>query len=176
MTDIRRKVEEDRGLLKRIQSYIPGFRGYRFREDLRDADRMLRAQLADKFAKQRKQLEECRSILAQHQSFEILDGIGGLINHFKKLEGLISHAETGYSGLVSDVTIHEEELNMLYEYDLRMLELQSSISADIDDLREGAANGDTQKVGKMIADIKFKAGDFEDQFRRRLRIVEGTEV
>ncbi|MCQ5375185.1 MAG: hypothetical protein NO474_01095 [Methanomassiliicoccales archaeon] len=176
MADIRRRVEEDRGLLKRIQSYIPGFRGYRFREDLRDADRMLRAQLANQFSTQRRQLEECRSILAQQQFFKILDGIGGLISQFKKLEGLISHAETGYSGLVSDITIHEEELNMLYEYDLRMLELQLSMSADIDNLTKEARSGDAQKVEKIIADIKFKASDFEDQFRRRLGIIEGIEV
>ncbi|MDH7508641.1 MAG: hypothetical protein QHH00_04490 [Methanomassiliicoccales archaeon] len=176
MTDIRRRVEEDRGLLKRIQSYIPGFRGYRFREDLRDADRMLRGQLADKLAKQRKELEECRSFLAQHQSFEILDAIGGLINQFKKLEGLVSYAETGYSGLVSDITIHEEELNTLYEYDLRMLELQSSISSDIDDLKRDTMNVEMKKVERMITDIKSKAADFEDQFRSRLRVVEGTEV
>jgi len=42
MPDIRERVEEDKGILKKIQSFIPGFRGYRRKEDLRDADRMLR--------------------------------------------------------------------------------------------------------------------------------------
>ena len=47
MTDLRNKVEEDRGLLKKIQLGIPGFRGYRQKEDLRIADSLLRMQVAD---------------------------------------------------------------------------------------------------------------------------------
>jgi len=38
MTDLRTKVEEDRGLLKKIELFLPGFRGYRKKEDLRAAD------------------------------------------------------------------------------------------------------------------------------------------
>ena len=47
MTDLRNKVEDDRGLLKKIQLAIPGFRGYRQKEDLRIADSLLRIQIAD---------------------------------------------------------------------------------------------------------------------------------
>ena len=46
MVDLRSKVEDDRGLLKKIELLIPGFRGYREREDLRAADSLLRQQLA----------------------------------------------------------------------------------------------------------------------------------
>ena len=40
MADIRQRVQEEQGVLKKIQMFVPGFRGYRQREDLRDADRM----------------------------------------------------------------------------------------------------------------------------------------
>ena len=45
--DLRTKVEDDRGLIKKIQLCIPGFRGYRQKEDLRLADSLLRQQIAD---------------------------------------------------------------------------------------------------------------------------------
>ena len=36
MPDIRQKVEEDRGLIKKIQLMVPGYRGYRLKDDIRD--------------------------------------------------------------------------------------------------------------------------------------------
>src|SRR5256885_16816857 len=45
MPDIRDRVEQDRGLLKKIQLAIPGYAGYRRREDIRAADNLLRIQL-----------------------------------------------------------------------------------------------------------------------------------
>ena len=46
--DIRQRVDEDRGVLKKLQLLVPGFRGYRQGEDLREADSVLRLQVADK--------------------------------------------------------------------------------------------------------------------------------
>lgn len=58
--DLRKKVKEDRGLLKELELAIPGFKGYREREDLRIADSLLRAQLADKLKTIGTQVELCR--------------------------------------------------------------------------------------------------------------------
>ncbi|HSV42580.1 MAG TPA: hypothetical protein VLH13_04130, partial [Methanomassiliicoccales archaeon] len=65
MPDIRQKVEEDRGLLKKIQMIIPGYRGYRIREDLRDSDKMLRMELSKRLGIQRRELEEARTELVR---------------------------------------------------------------------------------------------------------------
>ena len=46
--DIRQRVAQDQGALKRLQMLVPGFRGYRQGEDIRDADAILRLQIADK--------------------------------------------------------------------------------------------------------------------------------
>ena len=57
MPDIRERVEEDRGLIKKIQLKIPGYAGYRRREDIRNADILLRNQVADQVKKVRSDLE-----------------------------------------------------------------------------------------------------------------------
>ena len=176
MPDIRTRVEEDRGILKKIQSYIPGFRGYRFREDLRDADRMLRAQLADKLSKQRRGLEECRSTLVQGGGFKELDTVGGLINQFKKIEGQVTHAEMGYSGIAADVQIKEDELNKLYEYDVAMLDHITAMGASIDSLKGSLVAADDATTHKDLMNIKARITDFEDQFKRRMDVIAGTEV
>ena len=176
MPDIRTRVEEDRGILKKIQSFIPGFRGYRFKEDLRDADRMLRMQLADRLSKQRRGLEECRSTLVQSGGYKEMDTIGGLINQIKKMEGQVTHAEMGYSGIAADIQIKEAELNLLYEHDLSMLEHIAAINASIDSLKGSLMAADEATTHKDLMNIKARITDFEDQFRRRTVIMEGTEV
>jgi hypothetical protein len=174
--DIRARIEEDRGILKKIQTYIPGFRGYRLREDLRDADRMLRAQLGQKLGLERRGLEECRGLLVQSYGSKELELIGGLINQFKKVEGAVTHAEMGYSGFAADIQIKEEELDRLYEYDVTMLDHLSAIHMNIDNLKNALMAADEISSHREIMSIKARITDFEDKFGQRLRAIEGTEV
>ena len=176
MADIRERIEEDRGLLKKIQTYIPGFKGYRQREDMRDADRMLRAQLAQKVALQRRGLEECRGILMQSPGSKELDMIGSLISQFKKVEGVVAHAATGYSGIAADIRVREEEIDRLYEYDAGMLDHMVSISASVESLKDALMAADETTIFRDMMNIKARISDFEDKFSSRLRAIEGTEV
>lgn len=176
MADIRERVEEERGLLKKIQNLVPGFRGYRRREDLRDADRMLRAQLAQKLGLQRRGLEECRGLLIQSYGSKELEIIGGLINQFKKVEGAVTHAEMGYSGFVADINIREDELDRLYEYDASMLDHIAAMSTSIEAAKNAIMAADEAASHRELMNIKARITDFEDQFNRRMRVIEGTEV
>jgi len=92
MPDIRKRVEEDRGLLKRIQLHIPGFAGYRRKEDLRASDNLLRVQLSKRLGEVRDGLEECRRVLVAEYDTDELEDIGGLINKLQTLEGKVRHA------------------------------------------------------------------------------------
>lgn len=175
-TDIRGRVEEDRGILKKIQGYIPGFKGYRRREDLRDADRMLRSQIAQKLALERRGLEECRGLLVQSYGSKELEQIGGLINTFKKVEGSVTHAEMGYSGFVADIEIKESELDRLYEFDAGMLDHLAAMHASIDSLKNALMAADETASQREIMAIKARITDFEDQFNRRMLVIQGTEV
>lgn len=176
MPDIRERVEDESGILKKIQNFVPGFRGYRRREDLRDADRMLRAQLAQSLGRQRRGLEDCRKLLAQDYGSKELDMTGGLISQFKKVEGVVTHAETGYSGLVADINIREDELNSLYEYDASMIDHITAMASDIESVKGALAARDNSASTKGLMDIRERITDFEDQFNRRMHVIEGTEV
>lgn len=176
MADIRQRIEEDMGLLKKIQSFIPGFRGYRRREDLRDADRMLRMQLADKLATQRKRLEDSRGLITKTFNSKPLDMLGSVIFQMKKVEGQILHADMGYSGFAADIQIKEDELNRLYEYDAVMIDGVTSIAASIDSLVPALASQDEAKSVLMLNEIKQKVNQFEGIFGKRKIIITGTEV
>lgn len=176
MTDIRNRVEEDRGILKTIQTFVPGFRGYRLKEDLRDSDRMLRAQLTKLLGRQRRGLEDCRAIVAQNFNSTQLDAIGSLINQFKTVEGLVLHAETGYSGIAADIRVKENELNQLYEYDTSMIDNVGIISKSVSSLKKSLKASDDAQSETDIEQIREAIIEFEDKFDRRMRVITNTEV
>ncbi len=175
MPDIRDNVEDDRGLLKKIQLVIPGFRGYRIREDLRDSDRMLRAELAKRLGLQRTQLEEARSALVRNDPLsDALEEIGGVINLFKKVEGEMAHAEVGYSGISADIKIKDRELDSLYEYDASMIESLQFIDQALIQVPEMITSGNDNDLMFAIDDVRYRVTGLEEGFKRRKTAITGT--
>jgi len=175
MPDLRERVEEDRGLLKRIQLHIPGFAGYRRREDLRTADNMLRIQIANKLKDFRGQLENARGTLTSSYQLKALEPLGTVILKTQSLEGQVRHAEQGYSGLVADVKVLEPQMNKLYEWDAFLLDGVAGLSQMAAQL-ETDAPGDAGKVLAGIQGIGKSLADIEATFKRRMNVITGTEV
>lgn len=176
MADIRTRVEEDQGILKKIQMFVPGFRGYRRKEDLRDADKMLRMQLADKLKVQRRNLEDCRSLITKTYDSKPLEVLGGVISQFKKVESQVNFAEMGYSGISADIQIKEDELNTLYEFDAGLFGDVTMMAQSIGNLKLSLASKDDAKALVDLMEIKNRITEFEDIFKRRMVVIEGTEV
>jgi hypothetical protein len=175
MPDLRERVEEDRGLLKKIQMHIPGFAGYRRREDLRTADNILRIQLADRLVKVKERVEAARTELVRNYQTGELENVGGMIFKMTELDGRVRHAEHGYSGISADVRIEEPELNRIYEFDLALLEGISALMARADEVK-ACARKDNDAVHNAVDSLRQAVEQFEDTFERRMKVVSGTEV
>ncbi len=176
MADIRQRVDEDRGVLKKIQNFVPGFRGYRRREDLRDADRMLRAQIAGHLGSVRQGLEDSRSLIIGGWNSKELELLGGVISQLKKVEGQVAHAETGYSGFVADIEVKEDQIFRLYDFDASMIDMIGEMRASLDAIRTSLASRDSVQAQRDILAMRTLINNFESQFDRRLRVITGTEV
>jgi hypothetical protein len=137
---------------------------------------MLRMQLAERLGRQRQGLEESRGLLRTTYGSKELEMLGGLISNFKRLEGLVAHAQMGYSGFAADIQIKEDELNRLYEFDVAMLDHMAAMVTSIDSLKNALMAADEQASFKELMTIKARITDFEDQFSKRMRVIEGTEV
>jgi len=171
MADIRDRVEEDRGLLKRIQLHIPGFAGYRRREDLRQADSILRLQLANKLKDIRNGLENTRQTFVDNKELKVLEPLGRVIFECQEFEGLIRHAEQGYSGISFAIRVEEAELEHLYEHDLKLLDGLKALEEKIEGMRKSSA----EALG-FIREFSNSVSDLKNTFKRRWHIITGTEV
>ncbi|EQD32577.1 hypothetical protein B2A_13489, partial [mine drainage metagenome] len=119
--DIRERVDQDRGALKRLQLLIPGFRAYRQTEDVRAADAMLRLQVADLLVRAMQQVDALRSEMTRDGVLDGLTTLGGLRSELQRLEGEVRHAEQGYTGISPALRITPEMLDRLYERDYRFI-------------------------------------------------------
>lgn len=174
MVDLRDKVVQDRGIIAKIQSYIPGFSGYRAKEDLRAADNMLRLQLADRLAAVRADVEACRAAMVEDGQIEGLDRVGTLINKFKAVEGEVRHAAQGYSGISAKIRVGEAELSKLYEYDLGLASGIAAMGADAAQLKSIAPGSAGQKDG--LAKLGVALDGVAATFKKRMQVITGTEV
>lgn len=176
MSDIRERIEEDRGWLKKIQMLVPGFRGYRIKEDIRDADRMLRDQLVDKLVLLREDLENLRRTMPIRFNSKEPEQIGSLISQYKTLESLISHAAFGYSGIAADIAIKEAELDRLYEYDFRMFEDLDILKDANGRVKTTTLSGDSLSAMNEIMNLRDSLNNFEADFKKRLDVIQDTVV
>ncbi len=175
MTDFRSRVEEDRGLLKKIELFIPGFKGYRKREDIRAADSLLRQQLANRLGEVNKKFENCREELVQATELSLISDAGDILKSSRNIENKIRHAEQGYSGISADIRIEEEEINKIYEWDLALLQTIESLGKLADDLNVSITGKDGTAAQK-IRNIRKALNDFNSTFDKRIAIIAGLEV
>lgn len=173
MPDIRQQVQEDRGLLKKIQNVIPGFRGYRKREDIRAADSILRLQMADGLVRVREGLEMSRQAMVDDYQTKNIDRIGGAINKARTLEGKVRHAEQGYTGFSPAVRIEEAELNRLYEYDASMIDTIQRLDSAQAALQSAVTARDDDHARQQLEDIRTDLTEFQRVFEDRIPRVAG---
>lgn len=174
--DIRQKVDEDRGFLKRLQLLVPGFRGYRQGEDIRAADSLLRRQVADKVHDSLSQLQDARSDLVNANQFSVLTEFSNLIAELQQLEGHIRHGEQGYTGISPAVRMQAAELDRLYEYDFGFAEAGDQLGVAVRTLRTTLASANSAAIPPAVNTVRAMVTQLQQAFQARIKVVEGIRV
>jgi len=175
MPDIRQEVKDDRGLLKKIQSYIPGYKGYREREDLRIADSLLRNQLANEMDGVTESVKRSREELVKNMEMDLMNDAGELVNYLDALTNSLRHAQQGYSGISADVRIEQAELNRLYEWDFSLLSLIDGLKAKTAVLEDQVSKR-SKDAKSSIRELKTDVNRFDELLKQRIDVIAGTAV
>lgn len=175
MADLRKKVEDDRGLLKKIELFLPGFKGYRKREDLRAADSLLRQQLANRMGEINRKFDNCRDELTKALEVGYMSEIGDISKLSRQIENKIRHAEQGQSINSGDIKFEDEELNRMYEWDVSLIQIIEFIGKLADELQNSIIGSDGTTGGKM-KEIRKALNDFNVLFDKRISKIAGLEV
>jgi hypothetical protein len=174
--DIREQVEANRGALKKLQLLIPGLRGYRTKEDIRVSDELLRNQVADRMDKVKGNLEQLRRQVASAGDLANLTGVGSLIVQVQTMSGEIRHAAQGYAGWVAPITVNEDKLNKLYEYDYSFVSsvMQLDESTSPENLRYDTSSPNS--VQATLGELSKNIGDIREKWSMRMETIEGIAL
>ena len=174
--DLREKVEDNRGVLKRLQLLIPGFRGYRQGEDIRAADSFLRIQVADKIKNARATIENARTALTNANQFQALNDLAPIIADLLRLEGQIRFAEQGYTGISPAVRINPQQLDRLYEYDYGFVQAADQVNQTVAPLPSIATGANPAAVSELVATARSQVNQLDQAFRARVQVIEGIRI
>ena len=170
--DYRQVVDDSKGGLEGLLSKIPGYQGYKEKEDRRASDKLLREHVVGQLDEQRRRLAELQRQLLDSGGLLLVDDLDRAVTKVQMLADKIRTASYGYAGLFDEVKVKEEELDALYEFDEGMLGHVSAIQSAIDAL---AAAMDTDgDVKTAIRDVVSAAEDANATWRQRESAITGV--
>jgi hypothetical protein len=153
--DARDAVEGSQGGVESIGRMIPGYKGYKEKELRREADKLLRLQVAGKLDDQRKRLSELQLQLVNQAQIQYVDDLDRAVTKLQLLIDRIKTASYGYAGLFDAVKVKEEQLDALYEFDTEMLGSVDEIADEVDhvssaiSIKEGISEAIVDLVGTV---------------------------
>jgi hypothetical protein len=149
--DLRETVESALGDLESLAKKVPGYKGYKEKELRREADRLLREQISGQLEDQGRRLVELQNRAISQGQIEYLDDLERAVMKLQLLIGRVRTASYGYAGLFDALKVKEEQLDMLYDFDARVLASVSTIAADVD--RVESAIGAREEVSAAILEL-----------------------
>ncbi len=121
---------------------IPGYRGYKEKEMRREADKLLRMHLSQRFQEQRSKLSSIQDHLASEGKLEDLGLLERIMLQLQLLIDRLRVAEYGYAGLFDALRVKEDELDALYIYDNALTVSVSQLAEMMDKLKSAAMAGE----------------------------------
>ena len=152
--DFRDKIEESLGGFENLVRKIPGYGGYKEKELRREADRLLRDQIASEYGEQVQRLVELQGEMVSGAKIEFLEYATALDDAVRRLQTFvdrIKRAAQGYAGFFDAVKVKEEQLDALYEYDNALLEHATTVKGRVNELVTAVDTG--EGIGSTIREL-----------------------
>ena len=173
MTDPMDKVSEEKDLLGKLQNTVAGFLGYYDRDRRRDADKLLRDTVADRYEEQWDLVSAIQRQMVANKMLEYVDEVEAAAIKLRTLVDRIRGAPRGYAGFFDAVRINEDELDGLYQYDLKLLEYSERVAVAVDGLEQAMSNPDD--IVAAIEDLVSIASEATRAYDRRAEVVLGEQ-
>ncbi len=172
MDDFFQKVTSMQDPFKKLLSFIPGFGGYIERQNRRDADKLLRDTVAQRFEEQHKRTSQLQTDLVSAGKIEYVDDMEKAAIKLQTFIDKISRAPRGYSGLFDAVKINEKELEAIYQFDAAFFDLAEQVGRALDNVEQSLA--DDAALPAAIRNLATVARLAVETYEKRAEVVNGS--
>lgn len=172
---IMEKVDDERTLTQKIMKLVPGWRGYRIKEERRNADRILRDQIVSRLRRSKDKIEDIRSAIVENDLEESYTTIDSLTSRTEKLISQIEHADYGYRPFFDAIKIKEDDLMNMLKYDTWFVEQVQAFDQRCDDVLTLIEDDPDEAIGH-IKDLRKIASEMDRKWKDRDQVIMGVEV
>lgn len=164
MTDPMDKVTEGKDLLGKVQNFVSGFVGYYDRERRRDADKLLRDTVADRYEEHWDRVSAIQARMIGAKMLEFVDDVEVAAIKLRTFVDRVRGAPRGYAGFFDAVRINQDELESLYQYDLGLLDFSDHVAEAVDGLEAAITEPDNMPAAiKNLVDVADQASRAYDR-------------
>lgn len=172
---IMKKVDDERTLTQKIMKLIPGWRGYRIKEERRNADRILRDQIVSRLRRSADKIEDIRAAVVEEEIEDAYKTVGSLMSRTEKLISQIEHADYGYRPFFDAIKIKEDDLENMLRYDTWFIEQVQAFDQNCDDVLVFVED-DPDKASGHIKDLRKMISEMNRKWKDREQVIMGVEV
>lgn len=169
--DLRQTVGDAMGGLENLVAKIPGYSGYKEKENRRQADLLLREHMARRFEEQWRRINDLKSQMLTGPAMVLLDDIGQASRRLQTLIDQIKGAAQGYAGFFDAVKVKEDELDALYEFDNNMLLQVEQVGAAIDAVQSALDSGVDSDVAPAVRHLTRVVTELKQTFDKRRDVI-----
>jgi hypothetical protein len=170
------RVQESEKLLERIMLVVPGFRGYKLREQRREADRIVRDYFYRSLERSRDDLTNCQQALSDSKALELMEPMNRLLARLDRITEKINHASYGYSGFFDSIKIEEAELDKMLSYDTQLMDLVRNLSTTTESFKNDLSQSKLENAGTTQKALDDAVANLESTFDQRKSVIEGVKV
>ncbi|RME28464.1 MAG: hypothetical protein D6806_02845 [Deltaproteobacteria bacterium] len=158
------------------EKVLPGYRGYREREDARNSDKKLRAWLSERLRQSRFRYDDIKADLTRRGNLELMNPAEKVTQLLGRVTDRIRYANYGFSGRwFGKDKIDADRLKRVEEFDKGLVELVEQVEKDINAL--ALFDGDAD-ISAALGTLAGQLNSIEQHLQRReeiLRELGGTE-
>ncbi len=166
-------VKREMSGLEELVAKIPGYKGYKEKEQRREADKLLRDHIAGRMRTAKTQLDALQTDLISAGKYNLLTETGSAATQIQTFIDRVRTAPYGYSGLFDAVRVKEDDLDRVYEFDAALVSYADRIEGAIARAREGIEGEDARALVLVIRDLGREANTTFDQ---RADVLRGTSL
>lgn len=168
MTDPLGKITEGKGLVGKIRNFLSGFLGYVDQGNRRDADKMLREIIAQRFEEQWSRISGLQRDFISQGEIEYVDDLEAAAIKIRTFADRIKTASYGYAGFFDAVNIKADELEKIYTFDLELLEKCEQLVRAVDNVQQSIG---TDGLPASIRNLVSLSQQVIDTYNRRDEVI-----
>ena len=155
---------------------LPGFRGYKLREQRREADRLVRDYAYKDLHHSRDDLMACLQSLADAKAVELIDPMNRLVARLDTVAEKINRSTYGYSGYFDSIKIEELEVDNMLAYDSQLMDSVRKIGDATAGFKTNLTQGKLEDARTTQQSLSVVIDNLDSAFDQRKAVIEGVKV